>query len=149
MFDFREMGIKSESLHTPWQTGGTSHLTRLAFNLWNGWTEDGKEQLSTPYELFACGLAPYFFTSAQPVQAQATSDRLRMGCIGVGDMGRGDAHGFNGLVDIVAVCDVDSLHLEMAQNDGNIGKKGADGKKIIPDGYKDYRKIPQCCRGCP
>ncbi len=60
MFDFREMGIKSESLHTPWQTGGTSHLTRLAFNLWNGWTEDGKEHLSTPYELFACGMAPYF-----------------------------------------------------------------------------------------
>ncbi len=61
MFDFEEMGIKSESLHTPWQTGGTSRLTRLAFNLWNGWTEDGKERLSTPYNLFDCGFAPFFF----------------------------------------------------------------------------------------
>ncbi len=87
------------------------------------------------------GLAPYLFSSAQPVRAQGPSDRLRMGCIGVGDMGRGDAQGFNGMVDIVAVCDVDSLHMEMAQNHPNIGKKGADGKKIIPDGYKDYRKI--------
>ena len=60
MFDFGEMGIKSESLHTPWQTGGTSRLTRLAFNLWNGWMEDGAEHLSTPYELFDCGFAPYF-----------------------------------------------------------------------------------------
>ena len=31
------------------------------------------------------GLTPYLFTSAQPVRAEATSDRLRMGCIGVGD----------------------------------------------------------------
>ena len=64
-----------------------------------------------------------------------------MGCIGVGDMGRGDAHGFNGLLDIVAICDVDSLHMEMAQEDNNIGKKDADGKKIPLDAYKDYRKI--------
>ena len=61
MFDFEEMGIKSESLHPPWQTGGTSRLTRLAFNLWNGWREDGAEHLSTPYELFDCGFAPFFF----------------------------------------------------------------------------------------
>ncbi len=87
------------------------------------------------------GGAPYFLSSAQPVLAQAPSDRLRMGCIGVGDMGRGDARGFNGLVDIVAACDVDSLHLDMAQEDKGIGKKGEDGKKLPLDLYKDYRKI--------
>jgi predicted dehydrogenase len=87
------------------------------------------------------GLTPYLFSSTQPVMAQAPSDRLRMGCIGVGSMGKGDAQGFNGLVDIVALCDVDAKHLEEAQNRPNIGKKDADGKKINPDGYKDYRKI--------
>lgn len=87
------------------------------------------------------GVTPYLVSSSQPVRAEAASDRLRMGCIGVGDMGRGDASGFNGLVDIVAVCDVDSLHMDMAQANKNIGKKGADGNPLPLDTYKDYRKI--------
>jgi predicted dehydrogenase len=89
----------------------------------------------------AVGAVPYFLSSQQPALAQAPSDRLRMGCIGVGDMGRGDARGFNNHVDIVAVCDVDSLHMEVAQEDNNIGRKGSDGNKVRPEGYKDYRKI--------
>ena len=84
----------------------------------------------------AIGSVPYFLSSQQPVLAQQASDRLRMGCIGVGDMGRGDARELNGLVDIVAVCDVDSLHMDMAQEDEHIGKKDA---KL--DTYRDYRKI--------
>ena len=88
----------------------------------------------------AVGTVPYFLSSQQPVLAQQASDRIRMGCIGVNGMGRGNAHGFNRLVDIVAVCDVDSEHLRNAQNDDNIGRR-VDGNKINPDGYKDYRKI--------
>ena len=84
----------------------------------------------------AVSAVPYFMSSEQPVLAQQASDRLRMGCIGVGDMGRGDARDFNGKVDIVAVCDVDSLHMDMAQEDNNIGRRGA-----TLDTYKDYRKI--------
>lgn len=87
------------------------------------------------------GLTPYLFSSARPLRAEAPSDRLRMGCIGVGSMGRGDARGFNGLVDIVATCDVDSRHLEIARADNNIGKKDASGKKLKLDEYKDYRSI--------
>ena len=83
---------------------------------------------------------PYLFTSNQPVLAQAPSDRLRMGLIGCGGRGTGDAWGFNGLLDIVAACDVDSAFLEAAQDSG-LGKKGTDGKAIQPDGYKDYRKL--------
>jgi len=85
------------------------------------------------------GGVPYFLSSAQPVFAQAPSDRLRMGCIGVGSMGRGDAHGFNGQLDIVALCDVDSYHLELAQGE-NYGKRDESGKSSL-DTYKDYRKI--------
>ena len=87
----------------------------------------------------AAGLTPYLFSGAQPAFAQAASDRLRMGCIGVGSMGRGDAHGFNGLVDIVALCDVDAKHLEYALGE-NYGKRDGSGKSS-PDTYKDYRKI--------
>ena len=43
----------------------------------------------------------------KPVWAQAPSDRLRMGCVGVGSMGQGDAWGFNGLCDIVAIYALD------------------------------------------
>lgn len=61
LFDFEESLIKPEGLSAPWQTGSTKRLCRLAFNLWNGWTEEGKEQYSAPYYLFDCSFAPYFF----------------------------------------------------------------------------------------
>ena len=89
----------------------------------------------------AATAVPYFLSSEQPLLAQAPSDRLRMGCIGLATMGTGDAQELNGLVDIVAVCDLDSNHLARAQNNDNIGKKDAEGKRVQPDAYKDYRKI--------
>lgn len=49
-------------------------------------------------------------------------------------MGTGDAHGHAHFGDIVAVCDVDSNHLDRAKNDEHIGKGKADA-------YKDYRKL--------
>jgi hypothetical protein len=61
LFDFKEDIIKPEGLSAAWQTGSTQRLCRLAFNLWNGWTEERNENRSTPYELFDCGFAPYFF----------------------------------------------------------------------------------------
>ena len=61
LFNFKNGGINPEGLSAPWQTGSTRRLCRLAFNLWNGWTEEGKEQYSSPYELFDCSFAPYFF----------------------------------------------------------------------------------------
>ncbi|MDR0520921.1 MAG: Gfo/Idh/MocA family oxidoreductase [Planctomycetaceae bacterium] len=82
----------------------------------------------------AAALTPYFLSSAQPLRADAPSDKLRMGCIGLGSMGQGDAQGFSSLTDIVAVCDVDSRHLEHAKNHEKVGKGKADA-------YKDYRKI--------
>ena len=77
----------------------------------------------------------------KPVWAQAPSDRLRMGCIGVGSMGRGDAHGFNHLCDIVAICDLDEDYGLGRTIRSGIGKKNEKGETITPDTYKDYRKI--------
>lgn len=59
LFDFDEDCIRPEALHEGWQTSGTYRLCLLAFNLWNGYTEPGHEQEAAPYDLFACGYAPY------------------------------------------------------------------------------------------
>ncbi len=79
--------------------------------------------------------------SIKPVWAQAPSDRLRMGCIGVGSMGRGDACGFNSLVDIVAICDLDEDYGLARTLRAGVGKKNEKGETIAPDTYKDYRKV--------
>ncbi len=88
----------------------------------------------------AASAIPWVETS-KPVWAQAPSDRLRMGCIGVGSMGRGNAHGFNGLCDIVAICDLDEEYGLGRTIRSGIGKKDSKGQTITPDTYKDYRKI--------
>ena len=61
VFDFEQDRIIPEGLHEGWQTGGTVRLTRLAFNLWNGYVEQGEESMSSPYEIFDCNYAPYFY----------------------------------------------------------------------------------------
>ncbi len=61
MFDFNDDLIEPEGMHGGWQTSGTIRICRLAFNLWNGYTEEGQEQCFTPEDLFCCEFAPYFF----------------------------------------------------------------------------------------
>lgn len=61
VFDFEGDRIIPDGLHEGWQTGGTVRLTRLAFNLWNGYVEQGEESMSSPYEIFDCNYAPYFY----------------------------------------------------------------------------------------
>lgn len=61
LFDFERDQVCLEGLYAGWQTSGTDRITRLAFNLWNGWVEEGNEYLTSPYELFAGFHAPYFW----------------------------------------------------------------------------------------
>lgn len=68
IFDFDENIIKPECLTAAWQTGTSSKTTRLMLNLWNGYCSEGEsseeEQPSdyyTPYHLFACSYAPYYW----------------------------------------------------------------------------------------
>lgn len=49
IFNFREGCHPAGGPEQGWQTSGSSCLTRLAFNLWNGWNADG---CATPYDLF-------------------------------------------------------------------------------------------------
>lgn len=55
-FNFRDDVIRPDCLSRGWQTSGSSRVTRMAFNLWNGWNADG---LATPYELFATSDASF------------------------------------------------------------------------------------------
>jgi predicted dehydrogenase len=77
---------------------------------------------------------PYFAWSEKAFANQEKNDRPKIGCIGVGSMGTGDARGHAGFGDVVAVCDVDSRHADRAKNHKGIGKGKADA-------YSDYRKV--------
>ena len=68
----------------------------------------------------------------------APSNRITLGCIGLGGMGSGNMNSFLGQNDcrVVAVCDVDKSHLERA-------KKTVDSKYSNQDcvTYKDFREL--------
>ncbi|WP_422928024.1 Gfo/Idh/MocA family protein [Singulisphaera sp. PoT] len=67
-------------------------------------------------------------------ETKAKNERPRLGLIGAGGQGSGDARGASRYGDFLAVCDVDKRHAERAKADGRIGK----GKADI---YEDYRKV--------
>lgn len=98
-------------------------------------TTSRRQFLQTTAALGAAGSAlGYFPWSARTFGNEAKNDRPIIGCIGVGSMGTGDAHGHAGFGDIVAVCDVDSSRAEKAREDSNIGKGKAEAST-------DYRKV--------
>ncbi len=70
--------------------------------------------------------------------ASAPSERITIGIIGTGGMGRGNAGGFmrNPDAQVVAVCDVDQQHLDRAAGDINKRYKNKDCKK-----YKNFREL--------
>src|SRR5690242_6575891 len=84
--------------------------------------------------------APYFVpASALGADGKpAPSNRIVMGCIGMGGQGRGDMGGFLGYkeVQVVAVCDVVQAHREAAQTQVNqrYGDKGCAA-------VNDFREI--------
>lgn len=82
----------------------------------------------------AASFVPYIHTSANAATTLSANDKFTIGCIGLGGMGTGDAHGHANFGDIVAVCDVDTNHADRAKNDARIGKGKADS-------YTDYRKL--------
>lgn len=53
--------IDPDALSKGWQTSGSMALTRLAFNLWNGFDDN----YCTPADLFNHAYAPYLFQAVQ------------------------------------------------------------------------------------
>ena len=97
-------------------------------------TNTRRDFLKTSSMLAAGTALPHFAWSQPAFANKSANDRPIIGCIGVGSMGTGDAHGHSGFGDIVAVCDVDQNHANRAKNDERIGKGKADV-------YGDYRKV--------
>ncbi|MGV3484191.1 MAG: Gfo/Idh/MocA family protein [Planctomycetaceae bacterium] len=91
--------------------------------------------LKTTIAASAAGASvPYFAWNEKAFANQSKNDRPRIGCIGVGSMGTGDARGHARFGDILAVCDVDKNHVQAAKDHEQIGKGKADA-------YEDYRKV--------
>jgi len=71
LYDFKERGINFDGLFQGWQTSTSVRATRLAFNLYNGFTGDvgdgRKDDMLqyTPEELFCDGLMMYFFEAVK------------------------------------------------------------------------------------
>lgn len=79
-------------------------------------------------------LLPAFTWTRAAFANTAANDRPRIGCIGTGSMGTGDAQDHARFGDILAVCDVDNRHAERCRNDERAGKGKADV-------YRDYRRV--------
>jgi len=79
-------------------------------------------------------MVPYSPWTTPAFANDAANDRPRIGCIGTGSMGLGDAIQHAQFGDILAVCDVDKDRAERAKYDVRIGKGKADA-------YGDYRKV--------
>jgi predicted dehydrogenase len=82
----------------------------------------------------AIATAPFIPWTQKALANVSKNDRPRIGCIGLGGMGTGDAEEHAHFGDILAVCDVDRRHAEKAKDSPKIGKGKADL-------YGDYRKI--------
>jgi predicted dehydrogenase len=75
--------------------------------------------------------APHILRSTDARGQESANDRLQVGCIGLGGMGRGDARAHRGHADIVAFCDVDTRQIDRAQSEHE--RDAAH--------YTDYRKV--------
>ncbi len=84
--------------------------------------------------------APYLQSTLGRAQESrpAPSNRITMGCIGVGGMGRGNMDNFLGQSDVqvVAVCDVDKNHLQGAKEAVDARYGNGDCKA-----YTDFREL--------
>ena len=63
LFDIDKSCIKPDGVKGGWLTSSTKRLCQLSFNLFNGYTQDGRKKCSeeySPYYMFANEWAPYF-----------------------------------------------------------------------------------------
>lgn len=68
IYDFAEHRPRFSAIRCGWQTGPSIRVTRLAFNLYNGYDGKGRTDMHsayTPYALFGCGLMEYMIEAAR------------------------------------------------------------------------------------
>jgi len=85
---------------------------------------------------FAAGAAMAFpvIVPSSVFGADAPSNRITVGCVGVGGQGSGNMRGFKGnkVSEVIAVCDVDSGHRDRARDSVGLSSEAA---------YTDYREL--------
>jgi hypothetical protein len=81
------------------------------------------------------GFVPYIPAAATAFANDSANDRPRIGCIGTGSMGTGDAHQHAQFGDILAVCDVDNRH----------SPSGAQRRAIGQGQGRCLSRLPQAC----
>ncbi len=64
LYDFKENGINPDGMHAGWQTSTSWRVSKLAYNLYNGFSGEDAEEY-TPYELFSCDLMEYMFEAVR------------------------------------------------------------------------------------
>ena len=96
-----------------------------------------REFLGTSAAL-AAGLAVPV-AAAGPQPKSVAGDKLRVGLVGCGGMGRADLHDFMRLpeVEITALCDVDTHYIHDAMKDVEKAKRPTDRVKTC----QDFRKV--------
>lgn len=78
IYDFMEHCPKFDAVRKGWQTSTGVKVTRLAFNLYNGYDGKGKADSHdqyTPYELFADGLMEFMFEAVRIRYPEYTAAR--------------------------------------------------------------------------
>ena len=72
--------------------------------------------------------------------AKSPNERLRIGCIGTGDRWKAVVSQATKFGDVLAVCDVDSSHMEEGRK-MMLEAQSKSGRDYKVDAYEDYRKI--------
>lgn len=79
LYDFANNGINFDSIHGAWQTGSTTKLTYLAFNLYNGFAVPHERNLYEDFHVTAYGVdsvTTYDHYSVLDIFAALDSDKL-------------------------------------------------------------------------
>lgn len=79
IYNFAEHCPRFGAVRKPWQTSTSVKVTRLAFNLYNGY-DGGRADLHTaytPYEIFQDGLMEYMFEAVRIRYPEYTGTRMQ------------------------------------------------------------------------
>lgn len=74
LYNFKEQCIEFDGLTDPWQTGTTTKITRLAFNLFNGFSGNDDSYSYTPYYLFDNSLMIYMLEAVKLLYSAYAKD---------------------------------------------------------------------------
>lgn len=73
LFNFEDCSIKLKGLNEPWQTGGSSRATTLAFILWNGNPGADDQRDNNIYNIFGYSEYDRYFIEALRIRYPRTT----------------------------------------------------------------------------